>query len=611
MIAAFEQRHGLTIVPGLGHDRDVAGRLDRARFRTTSPEADDETRCDYQAMAGIPLPFVEIRARVGDEDVPWDGEAMGELEVRGPWVAASYYDAPEQADRWTTDGWFKTGDIVSIHPRGYIQIKDRSKDVIKSGGEWISSVELENALMAHPAVAEAAVIAIPDEKWAERPLAAVVLKDGRSGDARRAARVPRAELREVVAARAVRVRRRDPEDERRQVPQDGAARAVRAQRARRPGRLESRAAARTVDGPFELRDVARPRRRDGEVLVRVRAAGINFADVLIRRGRYPQMPELPAVLGAELAGELEDGTRVMAITSGAGGYAELAAVDRAQLVPLPDARDIRRGRVVPAHVPDRVRPADAAGAAASRVRRCSCTRRRAASARRRSRSRARSARGWSQRSARRRSSTLCRELGADEAYVYDELPDDLRGRRRRRSGRRRAVRAQPIARLNPLGQLVAIGSAAGLWPETAAGAPRRPERRRAGRSTSAGCCATRPTSSARAAASCSSSGSTRRVQAARRRRVPARRGRATRTSSSSRAAASARSCSSREGADHRRPRRARRGDRGGARRRRGHRPRPAGVRRRRSRRVAVARRASSTRRSSTRAPARVAPTPPS
>ena len=108
---------------------------------------------------------------------------MGELEIRGPWVAASYYDTPEQADRWTDDGWFKTGDIVSMHPRGFVMIKDRSKDVIKSGGEWISSVELENALMAHPAVAEAAVIAIPDEKWSERPLAAVVLKEGATATA--------------------------------------------------------------------------------------------------------------------------------------------------------------------------------------------------------------------------------------------------------------------------------------------------------------------------------------------------------------------------------------------------------------------------------------------
>jgi acyl-CoA synthetase (AMP-forming)/AMP-acid ligase II len=141
-------------------------------------EADQDTQLDFVAMAGVPLPFVDIRVRAGDEEVPWDGESMGELEVRGPWVASGYYEDDSQADRWTDDGWFKTGDIVSMHPRGFIQIKDRSKDVIKSGGEWISSVELENAIMSHPAVAEAAVIAIPDEKWAERPLAAVVLKDG-------------------------------------------------------------------------------------------------------------------------------------------------------------------------------------------------------------------------------------------------------------------------------------------------------------------------------------------------------------------------------------------------------------------------------------------------
>jgi len=142
-------------------------------------EADEETQLDIVALQGLPLPFVELRARAEDGgEVPWDGETMGELEVRGPWVASGYYDTPEQADRWTDDGWFRTGDIVSFDARGYMQIKDRSKDVIKSGGEWISSVELENALMAHPAVAEAAVIAIPDPKWDERPLAAVVLREG-------------------------------------------------------------------------------------------------------------------------------------------------------------------------------------------------------------------------------------------------------------------------------------------------------------------------------------------------------------------------------------------------------------------------------------------------
>jgi fatty-acyl-CoA synthase len=182
MIAGYESRHGLKIVQGWGMT-ETSPVASTAALPYDLADADQETRWDYQAMAGMPLAFVEIRARVGDEEVPWDAESMGELEVRGPWVASSYYDTPEQADRWTDDGWFRTGDIVSIHPRGFIQIKDRSKDVIKSGGEWISSVDLENALMAHPAVAEAAVIAIPDEKWAERPLAAVVLKEGQSATA--------------------------------------------------------------------------------------------------------------------------------------------------------------------------------------------------------------------------------------------------------------------------------------------------------------------------------------------------------------------------------------------------------------------------------------------
>jgi fatty-acyl-CoA synthase len=179
MIAAYKERHGLNVVQGWGmtETSPVASTTD---FIGDLQDADQDTQFDFVAMAGVPLPFVELRVRAGDEDVPWDGESMGELEVRGPWVAAGYYEDDSQADRWTDDGWFKTGDMVSMHPRGFIQIKDRSKDVIKSGGEWISSVELENALMAHPAVSEAAVIAIPDEKWAERPLAAIVLKEGAS-----------------------------------------------------------------------------------------------------------------------------------------------------------------------------------------------------------------------------------------------------------------------------------------------------------------------------------------------------------------------------------------------------------------------------------------------
>jgi fatty-acyl-CoA synthase len=179
MIAAYKEHHGLSVVQGWGmtETSPVASVTD---FIGDLADADQDTQLDFVAMAGVPLPFVEIRVRAGEEEVPWDGEAMGELEVRGPWVAAGYYEDDTQADRWTADGWFKTGDIVSMHPKGFIQIKDRSKDVIKSGGEWISSVEVENALMAHPAVAEAAVIAIPDEKWAERPLAVIVLKEGQT-----------------------------------------------------------------------------------------------------------------------------------------------------------------------------------------------------------------------------------------------------------------------------------------------------------------------------------------------------------------------------------------------------------------------------------------------
>ena len=101
---------------------------------------------------------------------------MGELVVRGPWVAAGYYNDERSAASFTSDGWFRTGDIVKIHPNGYIEIADRTKDVIKSGGEWISSVALENALMAHPKVQEAAVIAVPDERWTERPMACIVAR---------------------------------------------------------------------------------------------------------------------------------------------------------------------------------------------------------------------------------------------------------------------------------------------------------------------------------------------------------------------------------------------------------------------------------------------------
>lgn len=132
----------------------------------------------YRAKQGLPAPFVEVRAVDESGVVPWDGKAMGELQVRGPWVASRYHDLPESREKWTEDGWFRTGDVVTIDSEGYIKICDRIKDLIKSGGEWVSSVDLENALVEHPEVAEAAVIAVPHPKWGERPLAAVVLREG-------------------------------------------------------------------------------------------------------------------------------------------------------------------------------------------------------------------------------------------------------------------------------------------------------------------------------------------------------------------------------------------------------------------------------------------------
>jgi len=112
-------------------------------------------------------------------ELPWDDKATGELQVRGPWIAASYYRV-DSSDSFTQDGWLRTGDVAAIDPLGYIRLVDRTKDLVKSGGEWISSVELENHLMAHPAVAEAAVIGVPHPRWSERPLATVVLKPGAS-----------------------------------------------------------------------------------------------------------------------------------------------------------------------------------------------------------------------------------------------------------------------------------------------------------------------------------------------------------------------------------------------------------------------------------------------
>jgi fatty-acyl-CoA synthase len=134
---------------------------------------------EVRARQGFPMPFVEMRISGKDgAEAPWDGATPGEIELRGPWIAASYYNAPEQSERWSPDGWFRTGDIGTMDEDGCLKLVDRAKDLVKSGGEWISSVDMENALMNHPAVKEAAVVGVPHPKWLERPLAAVVLKEG-------------------------------------------------------------------------------------------------------------------------------------------------------------------------------------------------------------------------------------------------------------------------------------------------------------------------------------------------------------------------------------------------------------------------------------------------
>lgn len=142
----------------------------------------EERRYRVRAKQGWPVPLIDLRIMRPEGEAPWDGETVGEVEVRGPWVASHYYEELDQGEKWSADGWFRTGDMGAIDIEGILKIVDRSKDLVKSGGEWISSVDLENALMGHPAVREACVVGVPHPKWQERPLALLVLKQGASAD---------------------------------------------------------------------------------------------------------------------------------------------------------------------------------------------------------------------------------------------------------------------------------------------------------------------------------------------------------------------------------------------------------------------------------------------
>jgi fatty-acyl-CoA synthase len=176
----FEHKYGVRIVQGWGMTETSP--LAAVGHAPAGVELGSAEEMDWRARTGRVVGGVELRI-VDDtgRPLPWDNEAVGEIEVRGPWVTGSYYlePSPEKFD----DGWLRTGDVGVVSPEGYIQITDRAKDVIKSGGEWISSVELENLLMGHPDVLEASVIGVPDPRWDERPLACVVRKSNSDIDA--------------------------------------------------------------------------------------------------------------------------------------------------------------------------------------------------------------------------------------------------------------------------------------------------------------------------------------------------------------------------------------------------------------------------------------------
>jgi fatty-acyl-CoA synthase len=193
LMEAFEREHGVRIIQAWGMTETSP--LGSVAHPPKQVEIGSEGEMNWRAKTGRIVPGVELRIVGADGAVlPWDGEAVGEIEVRGPWVTSSYYldPSPEKFD----DGWLRTGDVGTVDARGFMQLTDRSKDVIKSGGEWISSVELENALMAHPDVLEASVIGVPDPRWDERPLACVVRREGSD--------VTADELREFLAGKIAR-----------------------------------------------------------------------------------------------------------------------------------------------------------------------------------------------------------------------------------------------------------------------------------------------------------------------------------------------------------------------------------------------------------------------
>lgn len=175
MIRAFESKFNIPFVHAYGMT-ETSPIVTLSRLKSYQQDLDEEERLELRSRQGMVVPGIEIKGINENGDIPYDGETIGELLVKGPWIADAYYKNDRNEDSFR-DGWLHTGDVVNIDEEGSIKIVDRTKDMIKSGGEWISSVDIENALMAHEAIFEATVIAIPDPKWQERPVACVVLKE--------------------------------------------------------------------------------------------------------------------------------------------------------------------------------------------------------------------------------------------------------------------------------------------------------------------------------------------------------------------------------------------------------------------------------------------------
>ncbi|MBX6377958.1 MAG: AMP-binding protein, partial [Clostridia bacterium] len=174
LIEAYEKKYGVTVVQGYGMT-ETSPLVSICRIKSYLQDRPEDERYALRARQGLYAPGLQVRVvDAAGRDVPRDGKAMGEVWIRGPWVADAYYNDPRTAEAFPGDGWYHSGDVATVDAEGYLAIVDRMKDLIKSGGEWISSVDLENALMGHPDVLEAAVIAVPDPKWQERPLACVV-----------------------------------------------------------------------------------------------------------------------------------------------------------------------------------------------------------------------------------------------------------------------------------------------------------------------------------------------------------------------------------------------------------------------------------------------------